>query len=64
LAPPRRALVLDSAYDLLRHRSGFYRDQPPAFRDRERRLLTLRREIPPLETPLDGARKVINHTFS
>lgn len=46
LTPERRALVLDSAFDLLRYRSGFYRDQPAAVQAQERRILDLRRTIP------------------
>lgn len=47
LPSPRQALVLDSAYDFLRYKHGFYRNQPPDVRERERRLLLLRQALPP-----------------
>jgi hypothetical protein len=49
MPPARRALTLDSAYDLLRYQAGFYRVQPAAVQEKERRILELRRDIPPAE---------------
>jgi len=46
LEPAQRALVLDSSFHLLRYRSGFYRDQPPAVQALERRILDARRAVP------------------
>jgi hypothetical protein len=51
LTPERKALVLDSAFDLLRYKSGFYRVQPPTVQATERRILDLRRTVP-ASTPL------------
>ncbi len=38
----RQALVLDSAYNYLRYKSGFYRDQPAEVKAKEQEILLLR----------------------
>ncbi len=48
-APERRPLVLDSAYDLWRFRSGFHRPLPDAANAREQLLLTARNRLPSAE---------------
>jgi len=43
--PERRAMLLDSAYDLFRYRVGFKRDQPPSTQEKEKELLLLRNQV-------------------
>ena len=45
LPSDRQALVLDSAYDYFRYRAGFWRDQPPAMKEEEQKLLVLRSRL-------------------
>jgi hypothetical protein len=56
LPPARRALVIDTAVDLLRYEGGQAED--PTRRARERRLLLVRRgvAVPPVEPEFPGAR--------
>lgn len=46
ISPDRRAFILETAYDALRYRSGFYREQPESVRNIEHRILTMRSEQP------------------
>jgi len=41
----RQAMVLDSAYDYARYKSGFYRDRSLEAQEKEQRLLKLRRDV-------------------
>ncbi|HVO32969.1 MAG TPA: hypothetical protein VMU17_03580, partial [Elusimicrobiota bacterium] len=54
VAPGRRALVLDSAYDLFRYRAGFRRDQTAAVQIQDQRLLQARNDIPASAAAIDS----------
>jgi len=41
----KQAHILDSAFDFLKYRHGFYRDQPNEIQEKEKRLLTLRQAL-------------------
>ncbi|MCG3205272.1 MAG: hypothetical protein KCHDKBKB_01991 [Elusimicrobia bacterium] len=43
----RKKMILAAAYDLLRYRSGYYRNQPTEVQEREHRLLLLLNSLPP-----------------
>jgi hypothetical protein len=49
LPPDRQAKVLDSAFDYLRYKAGFFRDRPLKYQERERNLLLLRKDRPTAE---------------
>jgi hypothetical protein len=67
LPPARRALVLDSAYDLFRYRYGFVREQPEEVQKKEQQLLLLRNQVttgnepPPNEGEMIVARPDAGH---
>lgn len=46
LPQDRQAKVLDSAFDYLRYKAGFFRDRPQLLQEKEQKLLTLRSQRP------------------
>lgn len=59
VAPERKPKVLDAAYDFLRYKSGFYREQTERIKTIEHQILTMRNESPagnaPPEIPMPDA---------